>query len=351
MKAHDRDYIKDEHYHIEDGTTKAKKDATSKSKKTVVYSTFIDRTEHCNILISKKEIKRTGVDKIDARNRMAETVLRFLQTERGWDMVCDSLQYGLPEIPFSTKREDPVEEFKRLCDKRKWEKERKVDCKYHVHNYQSCCRITIPGISIKSFKDVTFDGWSTNQKQAHRNACDSFLTKYEEYKSDRDNKHKEDSQKNKHEDQPPSMGDVSSFLGVLNENKKFIKIQPNDFAKTELVVGENSSNNSRRFLDRLCLIGRREQFSFRIMAVESKRDEDDTLEGNHMETLDETTEEVQTEEAPLFQVHQCILETNTKPRISVFGIGETEHDAQEQAAQMALYSLQIQCASSNRYEL
>ena len=140
-------------------------------------------------------------------------------------------------------------------------------------------------------------------------------------------------------DQPPAIGDVSSFLGVLNENKKFIKIQSNDFAKTELVIGENSTNDKQRFLRRLHLIGQREKFSFRIMAVESKAagDEDVTDEENHMETLDETTEDVQTEELPLFQVHQCILETNTKPRISVFGIGETEDDAQEQAAQMALY--------------
>ena len=70
-------------------------------------------------------------------------------------MVCDSLPNGIPEIPFSTKREDPADEFRRLCDKRKWEKERKVVINYEPRQYQSYCTLTIPGISIKQFKVIT----------------------------------------------------------------------------------------------------------------------------------------------------------------------------------------------------
>ena len=168
------------------------------------------------------------------------------------------------------------------------------------------------------------------------------------------------------------VGEASTFFGVLNERNKFITIKPNDFSQTENVAGEHNKNQS--FMACLTYISNRENFAFTIEFLQRFIPEPgeiaDESDQSEMAEVSETDQETKTytedESSPANGIYffvdnlydeilihlcldgsmHCVLTTKTRPEIAVFGHGVSREAAQNSAAQMALYSLQIQCGNN-----
>ena len=104
---------------------------------------------------------------------------------------------------------------------------------------------------IENNLDKRFIGISPARKQSLRMAYDSFLQEYRKYRKNADSVDLQNYEKNRKEAKVV-LGQPSTFFGVLNRQNKFIKINSNDFARTENVLGEEHKRR-QTFLE--CLQG------------------------------------------------------------------------------------------------